>query len=57
MRTLPAARVLDGMLRGDADAVAASAVPRDEAAAEQAAAGRIASLGPLPSRTPLPGES
>jgi len=53
MRTLPAERVLDGMLRGDAAAVAESAAARDEEGAKQAAEGRIASLGALPARTPL----
>lgn len=53
MRTLPAERVLDGMLRGDAAAVADSAQGRDEEAAKQSAAGRIAALGDLPARTPL----
>lgn len=57
MRTLSADRVLDGMLRGDAEAIASSAQPRDEAGAERAAAGRIAALGDLPARTPLTGES
>ncbi len=52
MRTLPAARVLDGMLRGDAAAIAESAAAREEEAAKQAAAGRIAALGALPPRTP-----
>ena len=52
MRTLAAPRVLDGMLRGDATAVAESAAARDEDAADQAAAGRIAALGQLPARTP-----
>ena len=53
MRTLPAGRVLDGMLRGDAAAVADSAQGRDEEAAKQSATGRIAALGDLPARTPL----
>lgn len=57
MRTLPADRVLDGMLRGDAEAVSESGRSRDEAEAARAAAGRIAALGPLPARTPLTGET
>ena len=52
MRTLPAERVLAGMLSGDPTAVAESAAGRDDAAAEQAAAGRIAALGQLPPTTP-----
>jgi hypothetical protein len=52
MRTLPAERVLAGMLSGDAAAVAESAAARDDGAAEQAAAGRIAALGTLPPTTP-----
>ena len=53
MRTLPAERVLAGMLSGDPTAVAESAATRDDATAEQAAAGRIAALGKLPPTTPL----
>jgi hypothetical protein len=52
MRTLPADRVLAGMLDGDPSAVAQSAAARDDDAAEQAAAGRIAALGQLPPTTP-----
>jgi hypothetical protein len=52
MRTLPADRVLAGMLDGDPSAVAQSATARDDDAAEQAAAGRIAALGQLPPTTP-----
>jgi hypothetical protein len=52
MRTLPAERVLAGMLDGDPSAVAQSAAARDDDAAEQAAAGRIAALGQLPPTTP-----
>ena len=53
MRTLPAERVLAGMLDGDTSAVAESAAARDDATAEQAASSRIAALGKLPSTTPL----
>lgn len=52
MRTLPATRVLDGMLHGDAAAIAESGAARDEEAAKEAAAGRIQALGTLPPRTP-----
>jgi hypothetical protein len=52
MRTLPADRVLAGMLDGDPSAGAQSAAARDDDAAEQAAAGRIAALGQLPPTTP-----
>ena len=53
MRTLPAERVLAGMLDGDTSAVAESAAARDDATAEQAASSRIAALGKLPPTTPL----